>query len=51
MFACLAELSINIQLITTSEIKISVVIDEKYMELAVRGLHSAFGLDGEPEVA
>ncbi|NRB39968.1 MAG: aspartate kinase [Pseudomonadales bacterium] len=51
MFACLAELSINIQLITTSEIKISVVIDEKYMELAVRGLHSAFELDGEPKVA
>ncbi|CAA0091935.1 Aspartate kinase Ask_LysC [BD1-7 clade bacterium] len=49
MFAALAELSINIQLITTSEIKISVVVDEKYMELAVRGLHSAFGLDGEPE--
>ena len=51
MFAALAELSINIQLITTSEIKISVVIDEKYMELAVRGLHSVFGLDGEPELA
>ena len=51
MFASLAELSINIQLITTSEIKISVVIDEKYMELAVRGLHQAFGLEGEPEVA
>lgn len=50
MFASLAELSINIQLITTSEIKISVVIDEKYMELAVRGLHSAFGLDGKPEL-
>ncbi|MDC0598703.1 aspartate kinase, partial [Gammaproteobacteria bacterium] len=36
--------SINIQLITTSEIKISVVIEEKYIELAVRALHSAFGL-------
>jgi aspartate kinase len=51
MFSALAELSINIQLITTSEIKISVVIDEKYMELAVRGLHSAFALEGEPELA
>jgi aspartate kinase len=50
MFSCLAELSINIQLITTSEIKISVVIDEKYMELAVRGLHKAFGLADKPEV-
>lgn len=45
MFSTLADLSINIQLITTSEIKISVVIDEKYLELAVRGLHSSFGLD------
>lgn len=44
MFGALAEESINIQLITTSEIKISVVIDEKYLELAVRVLHSAFGL-------
>ncbi|MCY4043856.1 MAG: aspartate kinase [Cellvibrionales bacterium] len=51
MFATLAELSINIQLITTSEIKVSVVLDEKYMELAVRGLHTAFGLDGEPVLA
>lgn len=48
MFASLAEHSINIQLITTSEIKISVVIDEKFLELAVRSLHSAFDLaDGE----
>lgn len=45
MFSALADLSINIQLITTSEIKISVVVEEKFMELAVRGLHSAFGLD------
>lgn len=45
MFAALADLSINIQIITTSEIKISVVIEEKYLELAVRGLHSAFQLD------
>jgi len=44
MFGALAQESINIQLITTSEIKISVIIDEKYLELAVRVLHSAFGL-------
>lgn len=48
MFKTLAEESINIQLITTSEIKISVVIDEKYLELAVRSLHTAFDLDSEP---
>ncbi len=45
MFKTLAQESINIQMITTSEIKISVIIDEKYLELAVRALHSAFGLD------
>ena len=45
MFRTLAEEGINIQMISTSEIKISVVIDEKYMELAVRVLHKAFGLD------
>jgi len=45
MFKALADVSINIQLITTSEIKISVVIDEKFLELGVRSLHSAFGLD------
>jgi aspartate kinase len=44
-FRTLAEEGINIQMISTSEIKISVVIDEKYMELAVRVLHKAFGLD------
>ena len=44
MFEVLAEESINIQMISTSEIKISVVVDEKYLELAVRALHSAFGL-------
>jgi aspartate kinase len=44
-FRTLAEEGINIQMISTSEIKISVVIDEKYMELAVRVLHRAFGLD------
>jgi aspartate kinase len=45
MFRTLAEEGINIEMISTSEIKISVVIDEKYMELAVRALHKAFGLD------
>ncbi len=47
MFKALAAEGINIQMITTSEIKISVIIDEKYMELAVRALHTAFGLDKE----
>ena len=45
MFRTLAEEGINIQMISTSEIKISVVIDEKYMELAVRVLHKAFDLE------
>lgn len=45
MFQALARESINIQLISTSEIKISVIIAEKYLELAVRSLHSAFELD------
>jgi aspartate kinase len=45
MFRTLAEEGINIQMISTSEIKISVVLDEKYMELAVRTLHKAFELD------
>ena len=45
MFRVLAEEGINIQMISTSEIKTSVVIDEKYLELAVRALHTAFGLD------
>ncbi len=45
MFRTLAEEGINIQMITTSEIKVSVVLDEKYMELAVRVLHKAFDLD------
>ncbi|MCX7192652.1 MAG: aspartate kinase [Proteobacteria bacterium] len=47
MFRTLAEEGINIQMISTSEIKISVVIDEKYLELAVRVLHKAFDLDQE----
>ena len=45
MFRCLAEEGINLQMISTSEIKISVVVDEKYLELAVRVLHKTFGLD------
>ena len=45
MFQVLSEEGINIQMISTSEIKTSVVIAEKYMELAVRALHKAFGLD------
>ena len=48
MFRVLSEEGINIQMISTSEIKTSVVIDEKYMELAVRALHKAFDLDQPP---
>ena len=51
MFSTLSQEGINIQMITTSEIKTSVVIDEKYMELAVRALHKAFELDQEPAAA
>jgi len=51
MFTTLAKEGINIQMITTSEIKITVIISEKYLELAVRSLHSAFGLDAEAEQA
>ena len=47
MFEVLANEGINIQMISTSEIKISVVIHQKYLELAVRALHSAFGLESE----
>ena len=47
MFAALSEEAINIQMISTSEIKISVVVDEKYLELGVRALHQAFGLAEE----
>ncbi len=50
MFRTLAEEGINIQMITTSEIKTSVVLDEKYMELAVRALHKAFGLNAPDSV-
>lgn len=49
MFKVLADENINILAITTSEIKISVVIAEKYLELAVRALHTAFGLDAETQ--
>ena len=45
MFDILAQENINIQMITTSEIKVTVVLEEKYVELAVRALHEAFGLD------
>jgi len=45
MFKALAAENINIRMISTSEIKISVVVDEKYLELAVRALHAAFGLE------
>ena len=44
MFATLSQEGINIQMISTSEIKISVVVDEKYLELGVRALHEAFDL-------
>ena len=49
MFAALADVGINIQMITTSEIKISVIIEEKFLELAVRALHSSFDLEMVPE--
>jgi len=47
MFETLADEGINIRMISTSEIKISVVVDEKYLELGVRSLHEKFGLAGE----
>jgi len=47
MFDTLAKENINIRMISTSEIKISVVVDEKYLELGVRSLHEAFGLDND----
>lgn len=49
MFTTLANEGINIQMISTSEIKISVIVDEKYVELGVRSLHEAFGLSEEAE--
>lgn len=48
MFEALAKEGINIRMISTSEIKISVVVDEKYLELSVRTLHEAFGLADDP---
>ena len=45
MFSALGAEGINLQMISTSEIKISVVVEEKYLELAVRVLHKAFGLE------
>jgi len=51
MFEALARESINIQMISTSEIKVSVVIEEKYLELAVRALHTAFELDAPARVS
>jgi aspartate kinase len=51
MFRCLADRGINIQAISTSEIKISVLIDEDETELAVRVLHSAYGMDAADEAA
>ncbi len=50
MFGALAQEGINIQMISTSEIKISVVVDEKYLELGVRALHTAFDLDKVEEL-
>jgi aspartate kinase len=47
MFRALAREGINIEMISTSEIKVSVVVDEKYLELAVRALHTEFGLDAK----
>jgi aspartate kinase len=49
MFHALAQVGINIRMISTSEIKISVVVDEKYLELGVRALHDAFGLEKATE--
>ena len=49
MFAALAKENINIMMISTSEIRISCIIEEKYTELAVRVLHTAFGLDKDSQ--
>ena len=48
MFKNLAEDGVNIKVITTSEIKVSVLVDRKYMELTVQSLHDAFDLDRAP---
>jgi aspartate kinase len=47
MFRTLADKGINIQVISTSEIKVSVLVAEEYTELAVRALHTAYGLDAD----
>ena len=47
MFSTLSQAGVNIQMISTSEIKISVIIEDKFMELAVRELHQAFDLENE----
>ena len=49
MFTALAEKGINIQVISTSEIKVSVLVAEDYTELALRALHTAYGLDADEE--
>jgi aspartate kinase len=51
MFEVLAREGINVRMVSTSEIKISVLIEEKYLELGVRSLHEAFRLDREPDLA
>ncbi|RDC73397.1 aspartate kinase [Rhodovulum sp. 12E13] len=51
MFRALSDEGINIKVITTSEIKVSVLVDRKYLELAVQALHNAFGLDRAPDAA
>ena len=51
MFQTLADENINIRMISTSEIKVSVVLDEKYLELGVRSLHEAFGLDTDGQLS
>jgi aspartate kinase len=51
MFEVLAREGINVRMVSTSEIKISVLVEEKYLELGVRSLHEAFGLDREPDSA
>ena len=50
MFQTLANENINIRMISKSEIKVSVVLDEKYLELSVRSLHEAFGLDTDGQL-
>jgi aspartate kinase len=51
VFSTLADLKVNIQMISTSEIRVSVVIDEKLADDATRALHAAFGLDKGPDPA